>query len=38
MWVQSMGWEDPFEEENGQPIQYACLKKSHGQRSLAGYI
>ena len=22
---------------NGNPLQYSCLKKSHGQRSLAGY-
>ena len=22
---------------NGNPLQYACLGKSHGQRSLAGY-
>ena len=22
---------------NGNPLQYACLKKSHGQRSLVGY-
>ena len=22
---------------NGDPLQYSCLKKSHGQRSLAGY-
>ena len=22
---------------NGNPFQYSCLKKSHGQRSLAGY-
>ena len=22
---------------NGNPIQYSCLEKSHGQRSLAGY-
>ena len=24
-------------EGNGQPLQHSCLKKSHGQRSLAGY-
>ena len=24
-------------EGNGNPPQYSCLKKSHGQRSLAGY-
>ena len=23
--------------ENGYPLQYSCLGKSHGQRSLAGY-
>ena len=22
---------------NSNPLQYSCLKKSHGQRSLAGY-
>ena len=22
---------------NGNPLQYSCLKKSHGQRSLVGY-
>ena len=25
-------------EGNGNPLQYPCLEKSHGQRSLAGYI
>ena len=24
-------------EGNGNPLQYSCLQKSHGQRSLAGY-
>ena len=24
-------------EENGNPLQYSCLEKSHGLRSLAGY-
>ena len=23
---------------NGNPFQYSCLEKSHGQRSLAGYV
>ena len=23
--------------EHGDPLQYSCLGKSHGQRSLAGY-
>ena len=36
--VQSLGQEDPLEEENGNLVQYSCLKKkSSGQRSLAGY-
>ena len=24
-------------EGNGTPLQYSCLEKPHGQRSLAGY-
>ena len=24
-------------ERNGNPLQYSCLEKSYGQRSLAGY-
>ena len=24
-------------EGNGNPFQYSCLEKSHGQRSLVGY-
>ena len=23
--------------ENGNPLQYSCLEKSHGQRNLVGY-
>ena len=26
MWVLSLGGEDPLEEENGNPLQYSCLK------------
>ena len=26
-----------FVEGNGTPLQYSCLEKSHGQRSLVGY-
>ena len=26
--VQSLGREDPLEEENGNPLQYSCLKNS----------
>jgi len=29
-------WRSPG-EGNGNPLQYSCLGKSHGQRSLAGY-
>ena len=25
------------EEGNGNPLQYSCLEKSHGQQSLVGY-
>ena len=25
--VQSLGQEDPLEEENGTPLQYCCLEK-----------
>ena len=35
--VQSLGWEDSAAEGNGNPLQYSCLGKSHGQRSLMGY-
>ena len=24
-------------EGNGNPLQYSCLRKPHGERSLAGY-
>ena len=33
MWVQSLGWEGPLEEEMASHLP----EKSHGQRSLAGY-
>ena len=36
-WVRSLGWEDPLEEENGNPLQYFLPEQSHGQRSLVGY-
>ena len=35
--VQSLGQEDSPEEGNGNPLQYSCLEKSHGLRSLVGY-
>ena len=31
------GWGRSSGEGNGNPLQYSCLGKSHGQRSLAGY-
>ena len=34
---QPLGWEDPLEEENGNPLQYSCLKNFMDKRSLAGY-
>ena len=36
-WVRSLGWDDPLEEENVNPLQYFLPEKSHGQRSLVGY-
>jgi len=24
--VRSLGWEDPLEKENGNPLQYSCLE------------
>ena len=35
--VLSLGWEDPLEVGQGNPLQYSCLENSHGQRSLAVY-
>ena len=37
MWIQSLGWEDPLDRENGNPLQYSLPEKSHGQRSLVDY-
>ena len=31
------GWGRSPGEGKGNPLQYSCLEKSHGQRSLAGY-
>ena len=37
-WAQSLGWEDPLEILlQGQPTSVFLPRKSHGQRSLAGY-
>ena len=35
-WVQSLGWEDPLEEEMVTHSRF-LPGESHGQRSLAGY-
>ena len=35
--IQSLGWEDPLEKGYSNPLQYSCLEKSHGQRTLEGY-
>ena len=37
-WAQSLGWEDPLEILlQGQPTSVFLPRKSHRQRSLAGY-
>ena len=36
-WVQSLGWEDPPEEEMATHSSILALKNPHGQRSLVGY-
>ena len=35
--VQSLAQKDPLKEGIGNPFQYSCLERSHGQRSLSGY-
>ena len=35
--VQSLGQEDPLEKKKWQPTPVFLPRKSHGQRSLAGY-
>ena len=35
--VQSLGLGRSPGEENGNPLLYSCLEKSHGLRSLASY-
>ena len=37
MGVQSLGWEDPLEEGNGNPPQYFWLETLTDKRSLGGY-
>ena len=36
-WVWSLGWERSPGREHGNPLQYFCLEKPHGQRLLVGY-
>ena len=36
MWVQSLGWEDPWKRK-WQHIRVFLPEKFHGQRSLLGY-
>ena len=36
--VQSLGWGDPLEEENGNPLQYSCLKNFMDKRSLGATV
>ena len=35
--VSITGWRRSPAVGNGDPLQYSCLEKFHGQRSLAGY-
>ena len=37
MWVQSLGWEESLEEENGNPLQYSCLKNPMDSRAWQAY-
>ena len=37
MWVRSLGWEDPLEEEMASHSSSLLPGESHGQRSLVGY-
>ena len=32
-WVQSLGWEDPLEKGNGDPLQNSCLENSMDRRA-----
>ena len=38
MRVRSLGREDALEEENGNPLQYYCLKNSIHKRSLVATV
>ena len=34
IWVQSLGWEDPPGEGNGNPLQYSCLENPMDRGAL----
>ena len=36
-WVRSLGQEDAPGGGHGNPLQYSCLQKPHGQMRLASY-
>ena len=38
IWVLSLGWEDPLEEENGNPLQYSCLKNPVDREAWPGTV
>ena len=37
LWVRIKDFIECFGEGNGNSLQYSCMEKSHGQRSLEGY-
>ena len=37
MWVPSLGWEDPLEEETATPSSVLAWRTPRTERSLAGY-
>ena len=38
MWVQSLGQEDPLEEENGNPLRYSCLENPMDRGALGATV
>ena len=36
--VQSLDWEDPLEEENGNLLQYSCLKNPMDRAALQAIV
>ena len=37
-WVWSLGWEDPLEEKNGNPLHYSCLKNPMGRGAWGAIV